>query len=143
VRSCISIGFSNGARRLPTTRFSRTVSESIHYSWSSGTGPYCQTGPNNVTCCPQSAKDKRPKRGASDISWLFQAFHGHCATNSVVNVNPPSGTIFVNWQLDGSGDYHLKPGSPAIDAGEHMGSNSFVAPTTDFFGGNQPIWCED
>ncbi|MCU1307200.1 MAG: hypothetical protein JWN45_1895, partial [Acidobacteriaceae bacterium] len=27
----------------------------------------------------------------------------------------------------------------AIDAGENSGSNSFVAPTTDLFGGTRPV----
>ncbi len=33
-------------------------------------------------------------------------------------INAPASTLFVNWQLDGSGNYHLKAGSPAIDAAD-------------------------
>ena len=52
--------------------------------------------------------------------------------------NPASGTItsdaqFVNYQQDGSGDYHLKSTSPAIDAGTPVG-----APSTDFDGNPRP-----
>lgn len=39
----------------------------------------------------------------------------------------------VNYQPDGSGDYHLKPTSPAIDAGTSIG-----APATDFDGQPRP-----
>lgn len=41
--------------------------------------------------------------------------------------------LFVNFQDDGSGDYHLKAGSPAIDAGTNVG-----APSTDFDGKPRP-----
>ena len=40
---------------------------------------------------------------------------------------------FVNYQVDGSGDYHLQPGSLAIDAGTNVG-----APSTDFDGRARP-----
>ncbi|MBS1801638.1 MAG: hypothetical protein JSS95_17645 [Acidobacteria bacterium] len=52
-----------------------------------------------------------------------------------ISLDPALGTTFVNWQADGSGDYHLKPGSPAIDAG-----NSTVGPppTADFDGNPRP-----
>jgi len=40
---------------------------------------------------------------------------------------------FVNYQPDGSGDYHLKSTSPAIDAG-----TSICAPATDFDGNPRP-----
>lgn len=52
--------------------------------------------------------------------------------------NSASGTItsdaqFVNYQQDGSGDYHLKSTSPAIDAGTSVG-----APSTDYDGNPRP-----
>lgn len=40
---------------------------------------------------------------------------------------------FVNYQIDGSGDYHLRADSPAIDAGTSVG-----APSTDFDGRARP-----
>jgi pectate disaccharide-lyase len=40
---------------------------------------------------------------------------------------------FVNFQLDGSGNYHLQATSPAIDAGTSVG-----APSTDFDGNPRP-----
>lgn len=40
---------------------------------------------------------------------------------------------FVNFQPDGTGDYHLSPTSPAIDAG-----TSLDAPSTDFDGSSRP-----
>jgi len=48
-------------------------------------------------------------------------------------VDPALGTIFVNWQADGSGDYHQKAGSPTIDAGYGVG-----APAADFDGNPRP-----
>jgi hypothetical protein len=40
---------------------------------------------------------------------------------------------FVDYQINGTGDYHLQPGSPAIDAGTNVG-----APSTDFDGKTRP-----
>ena len=51
------------------------------------------------------------------------------------SVDPALGTTFVNWQADGSGDYHLKAGSPLIDAGN---SSAGPAPTIDFDGTARP-----
>ena len=73
-----------------------------------------------------------------DTRYNIVVFTGHCATNSL-SVNPALGTLFINWQLDGSGDYHDKIGSPAIDAGEGIGGNSFVAPTIDFDGNTRSL----
>ena len=42
--------------------------------------------------------------------------------------------LFVNYQPDGSGDYHLQAGSPAIDAGTSQGP----APAYDFDGEPRP-----
>ncbi len=41
--------------------------------------------------------------------------------------------MFVSFKADGSGDYHLQTGSPAIDAGTKIG-----APSTDFDGNPRP-----
>jgi hypothetical protein len=46
------------------------------------------------------------------------------------NANP----LFVNFQTDGGGDYHLSTGSPAIDAGTLLG-----APLIDFDGIVRPL----
>ena len=43
-----------------------------------------------------------------------------------------SNPLFVNYQTNGTGDYHLASGSPAIEAG-----SSTNAPTTDFDGTSQ------
>jgi parallel beta-helix repeat protein len=56
----------------------------------------------------------------------------------LIEGNTDSGTItadaqFINYQADGSGDYHLKATSPAIDAGISTG-----APATDFDGNTRP-----
>jgi hypothetical protein len=51
-----------------------------------------------------------------------------------ISVNPASGTTFVNWKADGSGDYHQKAGSPTID----NGTSSMGAPTIDFDGNPRP-----
>ena len=54
------------------------------------------------------------------------------------NGNTALGTInatpqFVNYQADGSGNYHLQPVSPAIGAGSNLG-----APTIDMTGASRP-----
>jgi pectate disaccharide-lyase len=51
-----------------------------------------------------------------------------------ISINPALGTTFVNWQADGSGDYHQKAGSPTIN----KGSSSTGAPTIDFDGNPRP-----
>jgi hypothetical protein len=51
-----------------------------------------------------------------------------------ISVDPSLGTTFVNWQADGSGDYHEKLGSPTIDKGSSVGP----PPTTDFDGNPRP-----
>jgi len=54
--------------------------------------------------------------------------------NQDISVDPSLGTTFVNWQADGSGDYHLKLHSPTIDAGSAAGK----PPTADFDGKPRP-----
>ena len=49
---------------------------------------------------------------------------------NTLTVNP----LLVNYQPDGSGDYHLTAGSPAINAGTSQG-----APSNDFSGGARPV----
>lgn len=51
-----------------------------------------------------------------------------------ISVDPTAGTTFVNYQPDGTGDYDLRSGSPAIDAGTEKGS-----PNHDFDGGARPV----
>ena len=51
-----------------------------------------------------------------------------------ISVDPSLGTTFVNWQADGSGDYHEKAGSPTIDNGSSIGA----PPTHDFDGNPRP-----
>ena len=53
-------------------------------------------------------------------------------------VDPALGTIFVNWKADGSGDYHLKSGSPLIDAG-----TTNLAPAVDLDGSPRPQGSSD
>lgn len=50
-------------------------------------------------------------------------------SNNIVDRKP----LFVNYRADGSGDFHLQPGSPAIDRG-----TSLDAPGTDFDGVHRP-----
>ncbi|HJP72722.1 MAG TPA: right-handed parallel beta-helix repeat-containing protein [Pseudonocardiaceae bacterium] len=50
-------------------------------------------------------------------------------TSGTVNADPR----FVDYQSDGSGDYHLTAGSPAVDAGTTLG-----APDTDYDGTPRP-----
>ena len=54
---------------------------------------------------------------------------GFTPANSITTVNPSSGALFVNYQANGSGDYHLAAGSPALAAG-----TSSHAPSTDLDG---------
>jgi hypothetical protein len=55
-------------------------------------------------------------------------------------VDPALGTMFVNWKADGTGDYHLKSGSPLIDAGS---SSAGMAPTVDLDGSARPQGSSD
>jgi hypothetical protein len=66
------------------------------------------------------------------LEWGTSDQSVHSADKSV---DPALGTTFVNWQADGSGDYHLKAGSPLIDAGS---SSAGLAPTIDFDGTARP-----
>lgn len=52
-----------------------------------------------------------------------------------ISINPALGTTFVNWQADGSGDYHQKAGSPTIDKGS---SSAGLAPKFDHDGNPRP-----
>lgn len=73
-----------------------------------------------------------------DSPYNIVVFHGRCASKSV-NVDPAFGAVFVNWQMNGLGDYHLKQRSPAIGAGENSSDAAGLAiPATDLFGGTRP-----
>jgi pectate disaccharide-lyase len=74
--------------------------------WNNGGGNYC------------------PEWGTSD-----QRVH-----SDDIAVDPALGTTFVNWQVDGSGDYHERAGSPTIDKGSSIGA----PPATDFDGNPRP-----
>ena len=52
-----------------------------------------------------------------------------------ISVDPALGTTFVNWQANGSGDYHEKAGSPTIGKGS---SAAGAAPNVDFDGNPRP-----
>ncbi len=58
--------------------------------------------------------------------WNLQ--NGNAAVGTI-NANPQ----FVNYQADGSGDYHVQPISPAIGAGSSLG-----APAIDMTGASRP-----
>jgi parallel beta-helix repeat protein len=51
-----------------------------------------------------------------------------------ISVDPSLGTTFVNWQADGSGDYHQKAGSPTIN----NGMSSTGTPKNDMDGNQRP-----
>jgi len=51
------------------------------------------------------------------------------ASDNIIGIKP----LFVNYRADGSGDYHLRSGSPAIDHGTNLD-----APSTDFDGTHRP-----
>ncbi len=53
-----------------------------------------------------------------------------------ISVDPAQGTTFVNWQADGSGDYHEKSGSPTIGTGN---STLGAPPATDFDGKTRSV----
>ena len=57
-----------------------------------------------------------------------------------ISVDPSLNTTFVNWQINGSGDYHLKAGSPAISAGISTcaSGTAVCVPPTDFDGVVRP-----
>lgn len=65
---------------------------------------------------------------------ISSALNGYASIRgSITTVSPASGSVFVNWQSNGSGNYHLKTGSRAIDAG-----TSTAAPPLDIDGGKRP-----
>jgi len=65
---------------------------------------------------------------------ISSALNGYAViSGSITNVDPASGSVFVNWRSNGSGDYHLKAGSPAINAGTSVGG-----PPYDIDGGKRP-----
>ena len=49
-----------------------------------------------------------------------------------ITASPSS--VFMNYTGDGTGDYHLKSNSPAVNAGSNQ-----KAPAKDFAGGNRPV----
>ena len=57
----------------------------------------------------------------------------HPATSGTVTSGSTS-SVFVNYQSDGTGDYHLKAGSEAIDAGTSTGAISNCFPSFDYDG---------
>lgn len=63
-----------------------------------------------------------------DLPTAYSFYHGS-AVNAIVT-NP----AFVNYQTNGSGNYQLLPGSPAVDAGK-----STNAPVFDIEGGKRPF----
>lgn len=66
---------------------------------------------------------------------ISSALDGYATVRgSITNVDPASGSVFVQWESNGSGNYHLKSGSPAIDA-----ATSANAPPFDIEGGKRPI----
>lgn len=60
---------------------------------------------------------------------------------NLMTIDPSQGTLFVDWQTDGSGDYHLKTGSPAIDAGTTSCASGVTTcvPAIDHEGGSRPF----
>src|SRR4029077_14823236 len=57
----------------------------------------------------------------------------HLLNNAMPSAPLSVAPDFVNWQADGSGDYHLQAGSPLIAAGTSLG-----APATYFDGTARP-----
>jgi hypothetical protein len=74
--------------------------------------------------------------GSANLSLISTTVSGN-----VTSVSPSSGTLFVNWQTNGSGDYHLKSGSPAIDSGSTTcaSGTSKCVPANAYDGGNRPV----
>lgn len=63
------------------------------------------------------------------------------ATTTNFNTHQAGSSFFVNYQADGTGDYHLKPGSAGIGAGATAcvsGGVSPCAPTAAFEGTSRP-----
>jgi len=54
-------------------------------------------------------------------------------SGGITNIDPNSGTVFVDWLSNGEGNYELKAGSPAIHAGTNVG-----APSLDIDGDPRP-----
>jgi len=68
------------------------------------------------------------------------AYQGSCDTIANQKTEDPA-TTFVNYHADGSGDYHLKSGSVAINGGATScvpGGQNPCTPSTDFDGKTRP-----
>jgi Protein of unknown function (DUF1565) len=68
----------------------------------------------------------------NNLIWNNPANHSVTSASPVDTIS--SDPLFVNYQADGSGDYHLKSTSPAIDKGTNQ-----AAPLNDFDGGARPV----
>jgi hypothetical protein len=102
----------------------------------------CYPSGSLSTACadPRYGIGQEGNNGSSD-QYLNNLVYGnvpadiHVSSGTVsgnLTANPSS--IFVNYAGDGSGDYHLSSGSPAIDTGVTLD-----APTRDIDGGTRPI----
>jgi hypothetical protein len=84
-----------------------------------------QTGKNALYCQFGSAPTIK---NCNVYSSSGLAYGGICANQTGINGNISADPLFVN---PAAGDYHLRPGSPAIDAGDNTAPH---LPATDFDG---------
>ncbi|MFA6288044.1 MAG: right-handed parallel beta-helix repeat-containing protein [Opitutaceae bacterium] len=66
------------------------------------------------------------------INWLGTGYSDFAAYQAASGQDANSSTASPSWVASASGDFHLQPGSPAIDAGAALGA------TTDFDGNPAP-----
>ena len=76
---------------------------------------------NNISVYNQVGIDEMGTMGSGN-SYVDNSVYSNSSSNLIISTATPTGTVtsnpnFVNYQANGSGDYHLSPGSPAIDAG--------------------------
>ncbi len=130
------------------------ISNNLAFSNSNG-GIYIEYGGDYSTVTNNIILDNGVVRGQCGINTLYGTSDNHileanndvygnaggdyCATGTPIqqnniSVDPASGTTFVNWKADGSGDYHQKAGSPTIN----NGTSSTGAPPNDFDSKTRP-----
>jgi hypothetical protein len=95
---------------------------------------------NNIVVNNGSYGIVQGEQTGSDNQYLNNIVYGNVDDDwfidgswSIPPTNIAADPQFVNYQSDGTGNYHLEPGSPAIDSG-----TSVEAPSDDFDGGPRP-----
>jgi len=98
---------------------------------------YCAVNDNIIRSVAHSGIKEQGRAGAHNTYWsnlIYESALDYALAAGRVPMNAfHADPLFVNWQISGGGDYHLKAGSPAIEVG-----TSSEAPSDDFDGVSRP-----